>query len=184
MTKANEDKKKHNWKYKSKDVLKDIESHSTKVWINRTQKYVKDCIDTNHVPRLASFYKEYGLWIYYLRDDFAKDKYKDRDDGREKYNIVKKIIDDACIENVVGRNIDKSAFAVAYLQNEHKWSQNNTPQMGGITLNLTNFALPDPTVGQKQLTDNIIDAELVEDEPLGDDIIDLKDTLNNLLGDE
>lgn len=142
MAGKQEVKKRIRWKHRSKDVASVIEKSSEQVWISRCNKFLKKCGEKKRLPTISRFYKEQGLWIYWLRDAINKGSYKDRKDLLEKYDIVKRIISSGRAEDIINRNINTGTFAIALMQNENEWNKEQGKVPTAITFNLTNFQLP------------------------------------------
>lgn len=158
--------KKDKWMYKSSEVSKEIERYSDKIWINRCIKYIEKMAKSSKLPTLADFYKQHGIWIYYLRDDIAKGCYAKNDDLQNKYRLIKSIIDDNKKDTIVNKNIDKATFAINYLQQEDNWDKEKALPSQNITFNLANFSLDGevPLELPTPPTENIIEGEVVEAE--------------------
>ncbi len=118
-----------------------------------------------------------------LRDDIAAGKYK-ASDLLLKYDIIKKIITIGKVEEIVERNIDKASFAIALLQNEHEWEQRPDVGHQSIQITVQNYSL---SSGEEVMTKHI-ESTIIEnngpDPILDDSTVNLKDTLNNILGEK
>lgn len=142
MTNASNIKNRIKWKHLSKDIIKVIEKISLQMWINRVNKYLVESEKSGRLPTLAGFYKEWGMWIYYLREDIAKGNYSKREDLQRKYDIIKRIIQTGKVENIENLNKSTATFAIELLRNEQVWTQQEVKAPQQITFNISSFALP------------------------------------------
>jgi len=187
-----ERKNRTKWKYSSKECRMEISKHSKDFWIKKVVDYVYETKKKNRVPFFTRFWKEEGLWIFWLDDDVTKGKYTNKKykDFLDTFLTIKKIIKDSIKENVIERNIDKASFALQYLSQESDWDQVQHQDQKQLTVNLVNFSnlLPGEAQDTPQLPNSesptvlpIIDVKPLE--PLTEPTdFSLKDSLKDILG--
>ena len=192
MAAKTESEKRENWIYTAKGAREEIEKIAVGDWIKRVVIFLEKCNKFGKFPFFTGFWKDQGIWIYWLRDEINKGGYKDEKykDFIQKYEVVKRIIKDGEVSDVISRNIDKASFASLFLQNEDYWSQ-EPQKTGNVQIVLHSYSpdylppTPEPQnrklIQSHQLNNNILEQPT---EPVGDVIIELKDDLKNILGEK
>jgi hypothetical protein len=175
MSKETEIAKRHKWIWRAPEVKKVIKKYSLQVWINRSLKYLENKGKIGRMPRLAEFYKNHGLWIYWLEPDINKGLYKKDIELLDRWFVVKNIIMTEAKYFIIEKNIDKSGFASRLLEEEHDWDKAGNLMAGGLTLQIVDWKtllLEDEEEEQLVLDDpNIIDVVPIE---ASDVIIDVE----------